>query len=114
MAYLQDDTWQAVKQLAKQNGFVGDWILIIHLYYENGGNNVQVHTAIDNKNYRILRILDNKQVLLVDREGNIAVEDYELVNDSQKSFFYSDMHKVELTLPEGCSFNGKQRIKIYI
>lgn len=49
MAYLQDDTWQAVKQLAKQNGFVGDWILIIHLYYENGGNNVQVHTAIDNK-----------------------------------------------------------------
>lgn len=114
MTYLQDNIWQSVKQLAKRNGFFGDWILTIHLYYENGGNNVQIHTNIDKKNYRILRILDSNDILLIDRDDKITVEDFVIVKNSQKSFFYGSMIETEILLPTGQSLNGEQRIKIYI
>lgn len=114
MSYIQDETWQMVKKVAKKNGFVGDWILIIHSYYEYGGNHVQIHTAIDGSNYRILRVLDNKQVLLLDRDENVVVLDYDVVNNGKKSFFYNEMEEKVIDIPNGIKLNEKSRVKIYV
>ncbi|AKC05153.1 hypothetical protein kochi14H1_0130 [Enterococcus phage phi EF14H1] len=114
MGYIQDETWQMVKKVAKKNGFVGDWILIIHSYYEYGGNHVQIHTTINGESYRILRLLDSREILLLDRKGNPVIYDYETVNDGQKSFFYNDMEEKEIEIPNGRCLNDKTRIKIYV
>lgn len=114
MGYIQDETWQLVKRVAKQNGFTGNWVYIIHSYYEFGGNHVQIHTTIDNVNYRILRLLDNKEVLLVNKEDELVALNFSLVNDSRKAFFYNEMKQEEVTLPEGCTVNGENKLKIYM
>ncbi len=114
MGYIQDETWQLVKQVAKQNGFIGNWVYIIHSYYEFGGDHVQIHTTIDNVNYRILRLLDDKRVLLVNKENELTVLNFDVVKNSRKTFFYSEMEQKEITLPEGTSVNGKTKLKIYM
>lgn len=116
MTYLNDDEWNKAKTVAKTCGFAGSWVDIVDYYYTIGGMHVHVYAILNAVKYRILRILDNEEVLVMDKDSNLHVRAYDEITKSRKQFFFSDnaMVERELTLPENCLINAKQSVKIYV
>lgn len=115
MTYNNDPLWGQAKEVARAGGCKNQWIEIIDYYNLNLGKNVSIFCALEQKKYRILYILDNEEVLLLDREDNLVVEDYDTVDESRKVFFFeSEPEKVTRKLPEGKLLLGQEDIEFYV
>lgn len=114
MTYSNDPIWEQSKEVARAGGCKNEWIKIIDYYNLNEGKHVNIFCAIEQKKYRILFILDSEEVLLLDRENELVTEEYGIVEESRKIFFFQDTPEKEIrTLPEGLTFLGQDTIEFY-
>lgn len=102
VSFIDDKKWNESKKLARLNGLADNWVEIIDYYNSIRGNHVLAYSILDKQKYRILRVLDSGEVLLMDGTGRLVVEDYDIVLESRKQFFYSDtdLKPKEFHLPE--------------
>ena len=115
MTYSNDQAWEQAKEVARAGGCKNEWIKIIDYYNLNEGKHVNIFCAIDQKKFRILFMLDSEKVLLLDRDDNLVVEDYETVDESRKIFLFEDEPKKEIrSLPEGETFMGQDEVEFYV
>lgn len=89
---------------------------MIDIYNDSQGKHVQVYCILEEGKYRILYILDSEKVLLLDKDGNLQIEEYNLVNESQKVFYYREeaTKLTEYELTDGETYCGETTVSIYI
>lgn len=113
--YKDDKIWNDSKQVARAHGFSGNWVDVIDYYNAEGGTNVQIYCVIEEIRSRILYVLDSNKVLLMHRNNELHVEDYDIVMESQKVFFYKeDAELQQLELPEGNTYYNETQVTIAI
>lgn len=88
MIYSKDSKWNEAKEFIKQQGMQDNWIEIVDYYRQIGGRHVAVFIAIDKQKYMILEATKDNRVILLDKDNNILLEDYDLVTESKKMFYY--------------------------
>lgn len=115
MTFLKDNLWSETKKIAKSYGMADNWVEIVDYYNEQGGCHVLVYVIIDDVKYRILRVDDKDRVVVLDRDNNLLLKEYDLVYSKNKQFFYNETALKEhiVTLPTTCSIQGATEIKIY-
>lgn len=116
VGFLNDEIWNRAKSVVKQNGMGDNWLEIIDYYYHTNGCHVQIYALLGDTAYRILRITDSEEVLLIDRNNNLFVKAYDEVLESRKQFFFSEgtLEETDMDLPNGQSVYGASKVKIYI
>lgn len=115
MTYNEDPAWENAKEVARIGGFKNKWIEIIDYYNMNDGKHVNIFCALDQKKYRILYLLDNDEVLLLDRDGKLTFSEYSIVDESRKIFFFeAEPEETSKELPEGKLLLGQKEAKFYI
>lgn len=115
LTYSNDPVWEQAKEVARAGGCKNEWIKIIDYYNLNEGKNVNIFCAIEQRKYRILFILDSGKVLLLDRENQLVTEDYDIVEESRKVFFFQDIPEKETReLPEGNTFMSQGHVEFYV
>nr|DAG96633.1 MAG TPA: hypothetical protein [Herelleviridae sp.] len=78
-----------------------NWIEVVDYYRQIGGKHVAVFIAINKQKYMILEATIDGRVMLVDKDNNIVLEDYDLVTESRKMFYYiEEPIEIEHKLPE--------------
>ena len=82
MIYSKDSKWDEAKEFIKQQGMQDNWIEIVDYYRQIGGRHVAVFIAIDKQKYMILEATKDNRVILLDKDNNILLEDYDLVTES--------------------------------
>ncbi|WRW34707.1 portal protein [Staphylococcus phage CF5] len=101
MIFSKDSKWDEAKDFIKGQGMQDNWIEVIDYYRQIGGKHVAVFIAIDKKKYMILEATKNNKVILVDRDNNIVLEDYDTVMESKKMFYYiEEPFEVKIKIPQ--------------
>lgn len=101
MIYSKDNKWKEAKEFIKQQGMQDNWIEVVDYYRQIGGKHVAVFIAINKQKYMILEATIDGRVMLVDKDNNIVLEDYDLVTESRKMFYYiEEPIEIEHKLPE--------------
>lgn len=60
-------------------------------------------------------MLDDDSVLLLDRNDNLVSEEYEIVEESRKIFFFEpDPKKVTQELPKGLTYDDSNEVEFYV
>lgn len=116
MTFNKDTLWLEAKQIAKESGLDGNWIEIIDYYNSSGGQHVLIHIIFEQSKRRILRILDNEEVLLIDANGDVSAHNYNMVMESNKLFFYKEnaMKETRISLPEGYTLRGLPYVEVNV
>lgn len=113
--YKNDKIWNEAKKVARAHGFSNNWIEIIDYYNAQGGTHVQIFCVIEESQSRILYILDDESILLMNRDKEVEVKGYDEVFESPKVFFYLDEPKItRLQLPKGYMYANKKEVQIAI
>lgn len=114
LTFSQDKLWLEAKRVAKTSGFKDKWIEIIDYYNMNDGKYTQIMCVIEGKRYRILYILDDNSILLLDRDGQLLAKDYEDVDTSRKIFYYQpEPDKVVKELSDGMYISSQTEVIYY-
>lgn len=101
MTYATDKKWEEAKDFIKGQGMQDNWIEIVDYYRQIGGEHVAVFIAIDKVKYMILEATTDNRVILVDKDNNIILEDYNTVMTCRKMFYYiEEPFKVQVKLPQ--------------
>ena len=104
MIYSKDSKWDEAKEFIKQQGMQDNWIEIVDYYRQIGGRHVAVFIAIDKQKYMILEATKDNRVILLDKDNNILLEDYDLVIESKKMFYYiEEPFEYKINLPKNIS-----------
>lgn len=116
MKYSKDNKWNEAKDFIKHQGMQDNWIEVVDYYRQIGGKHVAVFIAIDKKKYMILEATTDGRVLLVDRDNQVVLEDYDLVMQSKKMFYYiEEPIEIEKELPKdivGLRYNNKDSLTL--
>lgn len=114
LSFINDQKWNDSKKIAKQNGLADNWIEIVDYYMMIKGNHVLAYAILDKQKYRILRVLDSGEILLMDNTGRLVVEDYDIVLESRKQFFYNPdpLTFQERTLPSDIRIERENYVTI--
>ena len=88
MGFSRDLKWEEAKKFIASQGMKDNWIEVVDYYRQLGGKHVAVFIALDREKYMILEATKDGRVILVDRQNNIKLEDYETVMESKKMFYY--------------------------
>lgn len=88
MTYGQDKKWIEAKKFIEEQGMKNNWIEVVDYYRQIGGKHVSVFVAINKVKYMILEATIDNRVILVDKNNNIVLEDYDIVYNSRKMFYY--------------------------
>ncbi|AAY52863.1 hypothetical protein [Listeria phage List-36] len=116
MSYTKDSLWLETKKVARDNGFLGNWIEMVDYYESIGGSHVFVYAVMEGQKYRILGVLSTDEVLLLKRDLTLSKALYEDVMNSKKMFFYkedSEKKKIKLT-DEISKLEDKDSIIVYM
>lgn len=101
MTYSKDKKWDEAKDFIKGQGMKDNWVEIVDYYRQIGGRHVAVFIAIDKNKYMILEATKDNRVILVDKDNNIKLEDYDTVMESRKMFYYiEEPFEIKIKLPE--------------
>ncbi|ANT44753.1 portal protein [Staphylococcus phage PG-2021_76] len=101
MTYSKDKKWDEAKEFIKNQGMKDNWIEIVDYYRQIGGKHVAVFIALDKTKYMILEATKDNRVILVDKDNNIRLEDYTVVTESKKMFYYiEEPFEIQIKLPE--------------
>lgn len=101
MKYSKDKKWDEAKEFIKNQGMKDNWIEIVDYYRQIGGKHVAVFIALDKTKYMILEATKDNRVILVDKDNNIRLEDYTVVTESKKMFYYiEEPFEIQIKLPE--------------
>lgn len=101
MTYSKDKKWDEAKDFIKSQGMKDNWIEIVDYYRQIGGKHVAVFIALDKNKYMILEATKDNRVILVDKDNNIRLEDYDIVTESRKMFYYiEEPFEIQIKLPE--------------
>lgn len=104
MTYAKDKKWEEAKSFIKQQGMKDNWIEIVDYYRQLGGSHVAVFVAIDKEKYMILEATTDNRVILLDKDNNVKLEDYQVVMESKKMFYYIEQpFKYKITLSDTIS-----------
>lgn len=115
VSYSEDKQWLNAKRVARENNLQNKWIDIIDYYNDVGGKHVQILCVIGEQKFRILNVLDDEKVLLLDKDKNPTTKTYQEVEESQKIFFYTEKSTVKtVELPHNKTYMGKNEVRIYI
>lgn len=115
VSYSEDKQWLNAKRVARENNLQNKWIDIIDYYNDVGGKHVQILCVIGEHKFRILNVLDDEKVLLLDKDKNPTTKTYQEVEESQKIFFYTEKSTVKtVELPYNKTYMGKNEVRIYI
>jgi hypothetical protein len=85
-SYSQDEKWVEAKRAV--GGL--NWLEVISYYRSVDGENVFVYSVIEGDKRLIVDILDDENVLLLNKYGEPIVDSYENVLNSRKVFKYND------------------------
>ncbi|WOZ17508.1 hypothetical protein [Staphylococcus phage vB_SauM-T-SE-G1] len=78
-----------------------NWIEIVDYYRQIGGKHVAVFIALNKVKYMILEATKDNKVILVDKDNNILLEDYDVVMESKKMFYYiEEPFEVKINIPQ--------------
>lgn len=88
MGFSRDLKWEEAKKFISAQGMKDNWIEVVDYYRQLGGKHVAVFIALDHEKYMILEATKDNRVILVDRQNNIRLEDYDTVMESKKMFYY--------------------------
>ncbi|QIG61018.1 hypothetical protein vBLivaVAfA18_094 [Listeria phage vB_Liva_VAfA18] len=116
VSYTKDSLWLETKKVARDNGFLGNWIEMVDYYESIGGSHVFVYAVMEGQKYRILGVLSTDEVLLLKRDLTLSKALYEDVMNSKKMFFYkedSEKKKIKLT-DEISKLEDKDSIIVYM
>ena len=81
-----------------------NWIEVIDYYRQIGGKHIAVFIAIDKQKYMILEATKDDRVILIDKDNNIVLEDYNTVMQSRKMFYFiEEPFEVKVDIPEHIS-----------
>lgn len=101
MKYSKDKKWDEAKEFIKNQGMKDNWIEIVDYYRQIGGKHVAVFIALDKTKYMVLEATKDNRVILVDKDNNIRLEDYTVVTESKKMFYYiEEPFEIQIKLPE--------------
>lgn len=101
MKYSKDKKWDEAKEFIKNQGMKDNWIEIVDYYRQIGGKHVAVFIALDKTKYMVLEATKDNRVILVDKDNNIRLEDYTVVTESKKMFYYiEEPFEIRIKLPE--------------
>lgn len=101
MKYSKDKKWDEAKEFIKNQGMKDNWIEIVDYYRQIGGKHVAVFIALDKTKYMVLEATKDNRVILVDKDNNIRLEDYTVVTESRKMFYYiEEPFEIQIKLPE--------------
>lgn len=115
MTYSNDSEWNYAKKVVSSGGHKNNWIYVIDFYNSIGGKNVNIFCAIEQEKFRILYMLDDDSVLLLDKKDNLVSEEYEIVEESRKIFFFEpDPKKVTQELPKGLTYDDSNEVEFYV
>lgn len=101
LIFSKDEKWDEAKSFIKGQGMQDNWIEIVDYYRQIGGQHVAVFIAIDKVKYMILEATKDGKVIIVDGDNNIVIEDYDVVMESKKMFYYiEEPFKVKIDIPD--------------
>ncbi|AMQ66589.1 portal protein [Bacillus phage Shbh1] len=89
--FSKDSKWVEAKKVIGSS----NWIEVVSYYRYIGGENVFVYVIGDGNKKLIVDIMDDQNVLLIDKEGNPSIDTYDNVQNSRKMFRYSENTKVK-------------------
>ena len=116
MIYGQDKKWVKAKKFIEEQGMKNNWIEVVDYYRQIGGKHVTVFIAIDKVKYMILEATTDDKVILVDKDNHIKLEDYDIVYNSRKMFYYiEEPFEVKINVSEDIknrTFNNSASITI--
>ena len=116
MTYGQDKKWIEAKKFIEEQGMKNNWIEVVDYYRQIGGKHVTVFIGIDKVKYMILKATTDDKVILVDKDNNIKLEDYDIVYNSRKMFYYiEEPFEVKINVSEDIknrTFNNSASITI--
>lgn len=93
-SFNQDAKWVEAKRV------VGNlnWLEVVSYYRSIGGKNVFVYSVIEGDKRLIVDVLDDDSVVLINREGEVSINDYDTVMNSRKVFKYNeDIEQIPFT-----------------
>lgn len=86
--FAKDKKWNIAKNFIKEQGMQDNWIEIVDYYRQLGGSHVAVFIYINQVKYRILEATKDNRVVVIDKNDNLHLMDYNKVLESRKVFFY--------------------------
>ncbi|ARQ95835.1 hypothetical protein qdsa001_79 [Staphylococcus phage qdsa001] len=101
MLFSKDDKWDEAKDFIKGQGLADNWIEVVDYYRQIDGKHVAMFIAIDKVKYMVLEATKDNKVILVDKDNNIVLEDYDIVMESKKMFYYiEEPFEVKINIPK--------------
>jgi hypothetical protein len=101
LIFSKDKKWDEAKDFIKGQGMQDNWIEIVDYYRQIGGKHVAVFIALNKVKYMILEATKDNKVILVDKDNNILLEDYDIVMESKKMFYYiEEPFEVKINIPQ--------------
>ncbi|WJZ48790.1 portal protein [Staphylococcus phage SAC] len=101
LLFSKDDKWDEAKDFIKGQGLADNWIEVVDYYRQIGGKHVAMFIAIDKVKYMVLEATKDNKVILVDKDNNIVLEDYDIVMESKKMFYYiEEPFEVKINIPK--------------
>ncbi|AKA61270.1 portal protein [Staphylococcus phage Stau2] len=101
LLFSKDDKWNEAKDFIKGQGLADNWIEVVDYYRQIGGKHVAMFIAIDKVKYMVLEATKDNKVILVDKDNNIVLEDYDIVMESKKMFYYiEEPFEVKINIPK--------------
>ena len=101
LIFSKDKKWDEAKDFIKGQWMQDNWIEIVDYYRQIGGKHVAVFIALNKVKYMILEATKDNKVILVDKDNNILLEDYDIVMESKKMFYYiEEPFEVKINIPQ--------------
>lgn len=101
MGFSKDLKWEKAKKFIAEQGMKDNWIEVIDYYRQIGGKHVAVFIALDKEKYMILEATKDGRVILVDKNNNLRLEDYDVIMECKKMFYYiEEPFEYKIQLPE--------------
>jgi len=101
MGFSKDLKWEKAKKFIAEQGMKDNWIEIIDYYRQIGGKHVAVFIALDKEKYMILEATKDGRVIIIDKNNNLRLEDYDIIMECKKMFYYiEEPFEYKIQLPE--------------
>lgn len=101
MGFSKDLKWEKAKKFIAEQGMKDNWIEVIDYYRQIGGKHVAVFIALDKEKYMILEATKDGRVILIDKNNNLRLEDYDVIMECKKMFYYiEEPFEYKIQLPE--------------
>jgi hypothetical protein len=89
-SFSQDSKWMEAKRAV---GHL-NWLEVISYYRSIYGEKVFVYAIIDGEKKLIVDVVDDETVLLLSKQGDGVLDDYDKVLESKKVFKYSESYDI--------------------